>query len=223
MRHNADFEAEKAVLGLEGRPPFAIGKRSFVYRIMFHKKDSIVKVERKDIDAVGRISNEVNWLKILNRKGIGPKLLGYGKDFFIAEFAGGIPFPIWLKEAGTDSVKSVLGEIMRQCRQLDKLLVSKEEMHHPYKHIIIGEKVKMIDFERCHSTEKPKNVTQVCQYLTSENISPALVGKGFQIGKDEIQKILKEYKKDYSEKRFREILGLLIPGTRTLRRSSFPC
>jgi len=53
----------------------------------------------------------------------------------------------------------------------------------------------MIDFERCYYTEKPKNVTQFCQFLLLINkIKPEAI------------EILKKYKKDESEENFKRIL-----------------
>src|SRR3990167_2396810 len=59
-------------------------------------------------------------------------------------------------------------EILNQCFKLDSLRINKLELNKPKKHILMERnKPKFIDFERCYYTNKPKNLTQICQYLTS--------------------------------------------------------
>ena len=36
--------------------------------------------------------------------------------------------------------------------------INKEEMHRPIKHAWVGKSIRFIDFERCHQSEKVKNV-----------------------------------------------------------------
>lgn len=211
MRFNVNFGDLKDKFKVENRIAFhAKGKRSFVYKAFFSGKAAAVKVERKGISAKNRISNEIKWLKRLNKYGIGPKLIGYGNDFFICEFVSGKVFHEWLADAGKEAAKSALTELLKQCRQLDKLNVSKEELHHPVKHIIIRDsKPVMIDFERCHSTERPKNVTQFCQFLLSDKVLPLLLEKGFIVDSLDVRKMLKAYKKGYSSESFKAILNRL--------------
>ena len=105
-----------------------------------------------------------------------------------------------------NKVKKVLIDILKQCKVLDKLKVNKLEMHNPYKHIIIGKKIVMIDFERCYKTLKPKNVSQFCQFLISRNIKKVLDKKKIKIDKRKLIKLVKKYKESYNEKDFRNIL-----------------
>jgi len=49
-----------------------------------------IKVKRKSSLAKGRIKNEAKWLKVLNKKGIGPQLLFAGKDYLVEEFVDGL-------------------------------------------------------------------------------------------------------------------------------------
>lgn len=187
---------------------FSKGQRSVVYRANLENKEVIIKVEKQDSGAINRISNEISWLKILNKQEIGPELVSYGKDFLIEKFIQGVLFRDWIAEAGREEAVNMIIKILEQCRKLDELQVSKEEMHHPFKHIIISdEKPVMIDFERCHKTPRPKNVTQFFQYLASEKISEILSEKCIMI-KDATQE-LKNYKNDYSEENFLKLLELL--------------
>ena len=62
--------------------------------------------------------------------------------------------------------------LCQQCFAMDRLGVNKEEMTHPHRHVIVHRskqppptvwRCTFVDFEKCSSTTKPKNVTQLCQ------------------------------------------------------------
>jgi len=94
---------------------------------------------------------------------------------------------------------------------LDKLGVNKEEMHHPYKHVLITKKQKpvLLDFERCHLSEKPKNVTQFCQCVASEYMKHTFLKKGIKVSRQKMIKAAEHYKKDMSRKNLMGIVGLV--------------
>jgi putative serine/threonine protein kinase len=190
---------------------FAHGKRGNVFVGVFDKSKLIkthfakpervkvaIKVKRKESLAVERMKNEVRWLRVLNRSGIGPKLLFYGENFLVYEFVEGEFILEWIDKNKEN--KKILIKVMEQCFEMDKLGVNKEEMHRPLKHIIIDkmDKPVLIDFERCYEAKKPHNVTQFGQFL---------VNHGFA-GKDIIEK-LKAYKEEMGEDNFKEILDLI--------------
>lgn len=178
--------------GVKNIRKFSRGHRSIVYIGKYKGKEVAIKVGSEKV-----ISNEVKWLKILKKYRIGPKLFFSDKEFFVYEFVDGIRFVDYIKKASKKDVKKAVKNILRKMRLMDKLKIEKKEMHHPIKHILIRNKeVKMIDFERCRKTDKPKNVTQFCQFL---------MNVGFIERKNGI-KILKEYKKNQTGKNFNKVL-----------------
>lgn len=186
----------------------AKGKRSIVYTGNFKRRKVVMKVEKKT-QAQNRIQNEINFLKILNRHNIGPKLIEEGEDYFLCEFIEGKLILDYISEENKVKIKRVIVEVMKQCRAMDKLKIDKKEMHYPVKHIIIGKKVRMIDFERCRKTLTPKNVTQFGQFLMSKKVNDLLKKKGISIDKKDLQKLLKEYKKGYKESLFKKIIAVI--------------
>ena len=94
-------------------------------------------------------------------------------------------------------------------QDLDKLKINKKELTNPYKHIIINKKIVMIDFERCYFTDKPKNVSQFCQFLMSKKVKEIFMKNKININKNKLIRILKVYKKSYSEKYFENVLRLI--------------
>jgi putative serine/threonine protein kinase len=149
-----------------------------------------------------RVKNESSWLKILNKYKIGPKLIEVKKDYFKYEFIKGEFILDYFK---SNNPLPVIINILKQCRTMDKLNVNKLEMHNPYKHIIIrNKKPVMIDFERAYKTEKPKNVTQFCQFIMSRKVQEILK---WGINKKELITLLRKYKKNQTEKNFNEIIS----------------
>ena len=179
---------------------FSRGKRGKIYLI----KNIAVKKSLKR-----HTENEVKYLKLLNKYDIGPRLLSSGKNYFKYKFIKGMFILDYVKLNNKNKIKKVLVNILKQCRILDKLKINKLEMHNPYKHIIIDKKPVMIDFERCYFTNKPKNVTQFCQFIMSNKLSLLLKHKKIKMDKEKLISLVKDYKKSYSEKNFENILRLL--------------
>ncbi len=81
------------------------------------------------------------------------------------------------------------------CRTLDKLLIQKEEMNNPEKHIIFVEnKPYFIDFERAVITYKPSNVTQFVSYIIR------VTNLDFEIVSE-----VKNYRKKFDDESYKEL------------------
>jgi putative serine/threonine protein kinase len=148
-----------------------------------------------------RVKNESSWLKILNKYKIGPKLREVKKNYFKYRFIKGDFILDYFK---LNDPKPIITDVLKQCRIMDKLKLNKLEMHNPHKHIIIeNKKPVLIDFERAYSTEKPKNITQFCQFLMSKSVQNIVK---YRINRKELIKLLKKYKKNQTEKNFNIII-----------------
>ncbi|RMF54400.1 hypothetical protein D6745_05420, partial [Candidatus Woesearchaeota archaeon] len=78
------------------------------------------------------------------------------------------------------------------------------------KHIIVEKgKPVMIDFERCHYTKKPKNVTQFCQFLISEQVEKILNRKGLGFDKEKMKRLAQEYKRTLKRSALKKIIALV--------------
>ena len=198
---------------------FSQGKRGTIYVgewdittgvKKFLPKKSVLKVaiktRRESSKAEGTIAQEASWLPVLNRQGIGPRFLGTGESYFFYEFIEGTPFEAWLKQASRKSVHQVIEKVLRQCQLLDQLKVTKEEMHHPLKHLLIDQHDHpwLVDFERCKLTEKPQNVTQFAEYLCRQQ--NVLQQKGFSFSVAGVRERARLYKKEYTAETFTFLL-----------------
>ena len=146
---------------------------------------------------------------MLNKEGIGPKIIFSGKDYFVYKFIDGTFIKDFVEVQEKDAIKDVLLKVFKKMYKLDKIKVDKEEMHHPKKHVIIDDRLRvyLIDFERANNTEKPKNVTQFVQYVCS--LSNLLNKKKFKVNVDRLRTAAKVYKKDMSIKNYKNIIELI--------------
>jgi len=194
-------------LGFKDIKKLAKGHRGLIYTAKLKNKKIAVKTKLPESKAVGNIEREAEWLKFLNQKGIGPKLLFAEKDFFCYEFVQGEFIKDFLPKADKKKIRPVLIEVLRQCYILDKLKINKEEMHHPIKHIIINKKITLLDFERAKRTLKPGNITQFLQYIMSQR--DVLNRKGFSIESKKFIKLAKLYKESPISSNYNNIIKAL--------------
>ena len=185
----------------------AKGHRGLLFTGLYHNKKIAIKVKNPKSTAFGRIENESKWLKKLNKLHIGPKLIFFDKDYFVYDYIDGDFIVDYIKKSNKNQIKKTMKKIFNQLSVLDKLKIDKEEMHHPLKHIIISRnKPFLIDFERMHYSQNPKNVTQFCQFLISGYLSKILQHKGISINKNEMIQLAKVYKNSKNNKNFKKII-----------------
>lgn len=202
---------------------FSKGKRGFIFVGKYNNKNIAIKIKNPESNAILRIDNEIKFLKLLNKKNIGPKLLFHDKEFLVYEFIEGKSIlelldrtmeKISINKSNRENKKILLKLIKKLMDQLfimDKLNINKEEMSHPQKHIIIDKKDNpiLIDFERMHYTIKPSNVTQFSDFLISNNILTTLKKNNININKKHLITAAKTYKKQQNKNNFNKILKLI--------------
>ena len=205
----SDFLKALELKGITDIALLTKGHRGLIYTGMYKGEKVAIKKQREDVAAKGRILNEARWMKFLNRKGVGPRFIFTEDEYFVYYFVEGDFIMDYLKKASKKNIQKVLKIVLGQCYLLDQVGINKEEMHRPLKHIIVTEDnvPVLIDFERIHSTQKPKNVTQFLQFLSSKPVLDILKQKKFKEFKgwwvDSKEKILgmaKKYKRGIKRK-----------------------
>ncbi|MBS3128451.1 methyltransferase [Candidatus Woesearchaeota archaeon] len=185
---------------------FTKGKRGFLYTAKKKQKKYVVKIKNPQSKAQNSITNEARWLKLLNTKKIGPHYQEQGNNHVLYSFVPGTFIGEWINQQNNkEKIKKVLISCLQQCRTLDLLKIDKEEMHHPFKHIIISKnKPVFLDFERCSKVKKPKNVTQFCQCI-SYGLSDTLKTKKFFVDQKKMKELAQNYKEHYDKQAFDHI------------------
>ena len=198
--------AELQQKGVRAVSYFARGKRGVVYLGDWKGKKVAIKTKKKESEAIGRMKNEAKMLRLLNKYKIGPKFLFAGANYVAYEFVEGKYLVDWVESAKKKEISSVLKSAFAQAFKLDEIGIAKEEMHRPLKHIIIGKKAVLIDFERAHKMEKPHNVTQLCQYVLSAR--KILAKKRLKLDKRKIISLARAYSEEASKQNLAKILAL---------------
>ena len=188
---------------------FSKGRRGVVWKAKWKHKDVIIKSTNPNSTAFNRIQNEINILNRLNKqfnnkniaKGLSPKILFHGDNYFAYAFIDGIFFQDYIKKEKKMRIKKVLNKLFDKLYALDEFRLNKCEMTRPIKHILIENNTPyLIDFERAVFTENPKNVSQFVQFLLSKNILHLLENKGFKIDKESVRNVVIIYKKNINKK-----------------------
>ncbi|MEK6940578.1 MAG: hypothetical protein AABW49_01620 [Nanoarchaeota archaeon] len=178
----------------------ATGKHAIIYTAMLGTKKIAIKQQRKDTKSMNIAQKEAYWLRKTNKKGIGPKLLFYEGNYVVYEFVDGEYLPLWTEKHSKEEILKIINKILKQCYTLDRLGITKEEMHNPYKHILIKNEPVLIDFERARKSLKPQNLTQFCQYITTGGYKAILKKKKIIFDPQKTRKLAKEYKKNFKRK-----------------------
>lgn len=171
--------------GVKAIKYFTHGHRGIILTGKYKNRKIAVKAKLPESRAECRMENEAKWLVRLNREGIGPKLAFTGKEFFAYYFVEGVFFPDFFMSAPKEKRIGIVKDVLMQCHRMDMMGVDKEEMHHPFKHIIVkGKKATLIDFERANYSQSPKNVTQFLQYISSPKIGILSKNKAIEISRE---------------------------------------
>lgn len=202
------------ITGIKNIEYFTKGHRGILYTGEYKKKKVVIKVKLEQSKAFGRIENEGNWLKRLNKKNIGPKLIKANKDYVVYYFVSGLLLIEFIKNLKSDLknrdlILKLIRDVFCQCFVMDKISVDKEEMHFPIKHIIVTKKRDkilpvLLDFERCHIVQGAKNVTQFSMFMLK--IRDLLQGYGIKVKQERIIGLAKVYKRYPSQENFNKIL-----------------
>ena len=209
LRKN-DLLKKLEIKGIANVKYLAKGHRGLLFTGIWKNKKVTIKAKNPKSKAFGRIENEAKWLKKLNKYHIGPKLIYAGDNYFIYYYIDGDLIMDFLKKSSKNRIRKIVKDVFNQMFALDKLKIDKEEMHHPLKHIIISRnKSCLVDFERAHYAQSPKNVTQFCQFLTSGYLGFIFKNKKINIDEQKIRELAKIYKNKQNSINFKKIVDML--------------
>ena len=132
------------------------------------RKKVAVKIRRNDSPRKN-LKREAELLKITNQSNVGPKLVGFSKNFLVMEYLEGEKIGDWiasLKKKGSSSqLKTIIKKILEDCYKLDRIGLDHGELSHIVKHVIVGNKTTIIDFESSSVDRRVSNVTSATQAL----------------------------------------------------------
>jgi len=177
------------------------------------RKKVAVKIRRNDSPRKN-LKKEAELLKITNRSNVGPKLVDFSKNFLVMEYLEGKKIRDWiynLKKKGSSSqLKTVIKKVLEDCYSLDRIGLDHGELSNITKHVIIGNKTTIIDFESSSTDRKVSNVTSATQALCIGSRISKIVGGMYKIPKKEkMISVLREYKQKQTRDSFEKLLDVL--------------
>ena len=177
-------------------------------------KEIALKIRRTDSQRK-EMKNEAVLLKLVNSVDVGPKMIDVSENFLVMEYLEGVKISEWVDSLkGTGSakkLKSTIRKILEDCYRLDQLGFDHGELSNISKHVIVGKtKSTIIDFESSSMNRRPSNVTSITQAFF---IGSGIAKKAQKIyknpSKEQIIRILKQYKEEKSRESFEELLKIL--------------
>jgi predicted Ser/Thr protein kinase len=195
---------------IEQKAYFAKGRRGIASTALLNGKKVLIKEfnPKSDVDT---IAHEAAILQLVNKKGVGPVFIKLEHGMLIREFIEGEEIVEWMRHAQKPAIKKILLDILEQCRTLDMLNINKLEMTHPHKHILVRRgKAVFIDFDRARKTEKPKNVTQVLQWMTNKELTLLLTEKNIVLDREAMLSHAKSYKGNYGQLAYARIREVIL-------------
>ncbi|MFO7711021.1 MAG: HemK2/MTQ2 family protein methyltransferase [Candidatus Woesearchaeota archaeon] len=166
----------------------AQGKRGITY-IGIYKGEKVTIKTKRSSSKVNRLGFEAEWLKKIP---FAPDLVFAGRNYIVYRYIEGIPMKKFIEDAEPKKLYKVIMRLLDLAYELDKMGINKEEMHRPFTNVLVSDEPHLIDFERAHYTEQPKNVTQFCQFL--HGFRKLLAEKGIKV--DKITSAARKYKED---------------------------
>ncbi len=169
-----------------------------------------LKIRRVDANRVS-MRREADLQRLANRVGVGPVLLRASDNFLLMSLVEGESIISWIRElkgrGATDRLKEALQEVLTQCFKLDQAGLDHGELSNLEKHVYVGRKVFLIDFETASVNRKVSNVTSALQNLFIGGQQAKKVRRMLRL--KNIQPILKSarlYKEERSLTRFEDLL-----------------
>ncbi|MEM2942536.1 MAG: hypothetical protein QXT81_03845 [Candidatus Bathyarchaeia archaeon] len=173
---------------------------------------AVLKIRRVDANRED-MSHEVEALRLVNRFGIGPRLLGNSRNMLLLQYIDGPLISDWLsgvQEGDLMRVKGTLRTLLTQCYRLDLIRVDHGELSNASKHVVIRQpdwQPFVLDFESASKKRQVKNLTSICRFLFMTDLSPTpLQSWRCAIDWEDLKAKLREYKSGPNEKRFKQVL-----------------
>lgn len=171
-----------------------------------------VKIRRTDSQR-RTLAQESRLLRLANRAGVGPRFIAGSRNFLVMEYLEGRRISDWMADAGAQDaarVRSVLAKVLHDCLMLDLGGIDHGELSTISKHVIVGKKTTIVDFESSSTDRRVSNVTSAAQgiYIGS-GIARAVRGVYKVPPRPTIIRALRRYKSDVSRESFDGLLGVL--------------
>lgn len=172
---------------------------SLVVVAKWEQGEAALKIRRVDANRPN-LNREAALLTSANKLGVGPKLYRHSDNFILMELIKGVSIPQWIKALkGRDTasnLRNVCKELLDKCWRLDQAGLDHGELSNLSKHVLVADRVEIIDFESASTERSARNLTSAAQYLF---IGGPVANKVRRIlnlkNRDDIIEAIRSYKK----------------------------
>jgi len=177
------------------------------------RKKVAIKIRRNDSPRKN-LKREAGLLKIINKHKIGPKLVSFSKNFLVMEYLDGEKIGEWVdglkKKRNSSQLKLIIKKVLEDCFSLDRIGLDHGELSNLSKHVIIGKKITIIDFESSSVDRKVSNVTSATQALCIGSRISKIISRVYKIPKKQkMITVLRRYKQEGTRESFENLLSVL--------------
>ena len=177
------------------------------------KRTVALKIRRMDASRP-EMQSEAKLLRLVNEVDVGPKLIDSSKNFIIMEYLEGKKIIDWIRDlkgkGSAANLRATIRKVLEDCYSLDKIRLDHGELSHIHKHVIVGKKISIIDFESASVNRRTSNVTSATQSIFIGSGIANLVKKIIKIpNRKKLITSLKKYKNDQSRENFENVLQVL--------------
>lgn len=160
------------------------------------------------------MKGEEEMLRRANGAGVGPKLIAAGRNLLAMEYMGGMKIGEWFEVYATAPnqrrVKLIVKKIIRDCYKLDREGLDHGELNRISKHVIVGRKTAIVDFESASVRRRVSNVTSATQGIFIGSGIAKKIGRVYRLPKKEkIISALREYKASPDTERLNRLFQVL--------------
>jgi putative serine/threonine protein kinase len=183
--------------------------------------EAALKIRRVDANRPS-LSQEAELQSLANRVAVGPKLYNYSDNFILMELIRGVNLPEWvrnLKGRGmVSNLRRVCRDLLAKCWRLDQAHLDHGELSNLSKHVIVGDRVEIIDFESASTKRSVRNLTSAAQYLFIGGPVASKIRRVLNLKeRNTIIEAIRSYKRERGSE---EALQLLLKRLRLVERHS---
>ena len=177
------------------------------------KKTIALKIRRMDASRP-EMKSEAKLLRLANEVDVGPELIDSSKNFIIMEYLEGKKIIDWIRDlkgkGSAASLRTTIRKVLEDCYSMDKIRLDHGELSHIHKHVIVGKKICIIDFESASVNRRTSNVTSATQSIFIGSGIANMVKKIIKVpNRKKLIASLKKYKNDQSRENFEDVLQVL--------------
>lgn len=178
-----------------------------VVRARVGKKMCALKIRRVDANRES-MEAEVRLHRIANDAGVGPRLYLHSKNFMLMEFAEGASIADWAAGASRKEAQETARSVLEQCHALDSAGLDHGQLSRLDRHVIVGKRPIIIDFETASTERRVANVSAAGQSLFVAGAVAGALSKILPHDKEAAINALKKYKRDQTRASLQAVLAL---------------